>query len=127
LRKQDGDNFCYVRFRGTQKEEFFCDEQLEREKRQDLERFRLGDNLTTEEARQLSLSTYPPHTREEIQKKREKYLEELDRQYNVLHIDSKKGYSDRFLENKDLVAGSALISSLYISSIAPLLKEEIKR
>jgi hypothetical protein len=102
MRRQDGDNKCYVRFRGTEKEEFFCDEQLEQEKRQDLARFESGNGLSAAEALKLRVSSYPDSAREEIKLERKKYLDEIDRQYNFMHISSAKGYADRFTETGDL-------------------------
>ena len=123
MRKQSGDNTCYVRFRGTEKEEFYCDEKLEEEKRQDLARFQLGDGRSENETQRLSASPYPPLTREQIQQERSQYLNEIDRQYNSLHIKSSKGYPDRFLQFSDLQGGSA---GIYLTTISPLLNSKQK-
>ena len=68
---------CYIRFQGQEREEFFCDKELEREKKIDRERFVQDPSFTEAEKQQLAAAL--PFDKERvlntIRYDRQKYLD----------------------------------------------------
>lgn len=101
---------CYTRFKGTEKEEFYCDKDSAREKEQDRDLF-INTSVLTEAEKQL-LTAAPSYDKErvfsQIKWERQKYLTKLDDTINDTHIPVVQGYPPRLSgPHVDLLYGGA--------------------
>ena len=101
---------CYTRFKGTEKEEFYCDKNVAREKEEDRDLFINTSVLS--EAEKQALAAAPSYDKErvfsQIKWDRQKYLTKLDDTINSTHIPSALGYPPRFTgPHVDLLYGGA--------------------
>ena len=99
---------CYIRFQGQEREDFFCDKELEREKKIDRERFVQDPSFTEAEKQQLAAAL--PFDKERvlntIRYDRQKYLDKLDEVINYTHVPSTLGYPPRLNSPQpDLIYG----------------------
>lgn len=90
LRNLRGPPVCYTRFKGTEKEEFFCDRKLEEEKERDRQTFVYAPALTEAEKQQLAAASIydRPQLLNQIQYDRIRYLNKLDDTVNFTHVPS---------------------------------------
>jgi hypothetical protein len=102
---------CYTRFKGQEREEFFCDKELEREKEHDRKTFIQDPSLTFAEQQQLAAASQ--YDREQIlnaiRNDRQKYLNKLDEVVNETHVPSTLGYPPRLdSPQPDLIYGGSV-------------------
>jgi hypothetical protein len=100
---------CYTRFKGTEREEYFCDKHLQAQKDEDRDLFVNAPVFS--EAEKQALAAAPEYDREivlaRIKWDREKYLAKLDDTINSTHIPLVQGYPPRFTDpHVDLVGGA---------------------
>jgi hypothetical protein len=108
LRALKGPPVCYTRFKGTEKEDFFCDRRLEKEKEQDRKTFVYSPTLTEAEKQRLAGEPLQNKTIvfNQIQDDRIRYLNKLDDTVNYTYVPSTLGYPPRFgSPQPDLIYG----------------------
>jgi len=103
-----GPPVCYTRFQGQAREEFFCDTQLEEEKKHARQTFVQDPFLSEAEKQRLAAASQ--YEREQvlngIRRDRQKYLNKLDELINETHIPSTLGYPPRLgSPQPDLIYG----------------------
>jgi hypothetical protein len=108
LRNLRGAPVCYTRFKGTEKEDFFCDRQLEEEKEIARKTFVNAPSLTEAEKQRLAAALPQDKTLvyNQIQDDRIRYLNKLDETVLLTHVPPALGYPPRFgSPQPDLIYG----------------------
>jgi len=97
LAKRDlqGPPVCYPRFVGEQREDFFCDTELVKEKEQERTAFAEAQYLSDEEKRQLAAAYDKEQFLISVRAERERYLQALDKSVNETPIPPNLGYPPR--------------------------------